>query len=161
MIIGAHAIVYSADADADRAFFKELGLSHLDVGGGWLIFALPPAEVAFHPAKKPSHALYLMTDDVAAFVASMKRRKIACTPLADQGWGVLTELTLPSGGKLGVHEPRHARPQASTSSGRSARKPGAKRGPARPAKKTKAKANPKKTAKTPPARAKKKSAKRR
>jgi hypothetical protein len=114
MIIGAHSIVYSKDSTADRGFFQDvLGLSHVDVGGGWLIFALPPAEVAVHPAKKPSQGLYLMTDDVAAFVASMEEHGIDCTPPADQGWRMLTTLTLPGGGELGVYEPRHARPEHS------------------------------------------------
>lgn len=112
MIIGAHAIIYSANAEADRAFLRDvLQFTHVDVGGGWLIFGLPPSEVAFHPAEKNGdHELYLMCDNAAAFVAEMGERGIVCGPVQDAGWGLLTELTLPGGGKLGVYEPRHARP---------------------------------------------------
>jgi hypothetical protein len=112
MITGAHAIVYSRDPEADRAFLREvLGLPHVDVGGGWLIFGLPPAEVAVHPAAEGGrHDLYLMCDDVAAFVAEMAARNVACGPVSDQGWGLLTEVALSGGGKIGVYEPRHARP---------------------------------------------------
>ncbi len=112
MIIGAHAIVYSTDADADRAFLKDvLGLAHVDAGDGWLIFRLPPAELAVHPADEDHrHELYLMTDDVADLVASIRRRGIAVTPISDQRWGRLTHVTLPGGGKLGVYQPRHVSP---------------------------------------------------
>jgi catechol 2,3-dioxygenase-like lactoylglutathione lyase family enzyme len=112
MITGAHVIVYTSDPEADRAFFRDvLQFPHVDVGGGWLIFGLPPAETAFHPGEGTDHhELYLMCDDVAAFVASMATRGIACTPIEDQGWGLLTILTLPGGGRLGVYQPRHARP---------------------------------------------------
>jgi catechol 2,3-dioxygenase-like lactoylglutathione lyase family enzyme len=112
MITGAHAIVYSRDPEADRAFLREvLGLPHVDVGGGWLIFGLPPAEVAVHPAEDNGrHELYLLCDDVAAFVATMQARNVACGPVTDQRWGLLTEIVLPGGGKLGVYQPRHARP---------------------------------------------------
>jgi hypothetical protein len=114
MIIGAHSIIYSESPVADRAFFRDvLGLPSVDVGGGWLIFGLPPAEVAVHPAEKNDvHELYLMCDDVELLVSEMKKRKIACGPVRDQGWGLLTEVTLPGGGKLGVYQPRHARPKA-------------------------------------------------
>jgi hypothetical protein len=112
MITGAHAIVYSRDPEADRTFLREvLGLPHVDVGGGWLIFGLPPAEVAVHPAEESGrHELYLLCDDVAAFVAEMAMRDVACGPVSDQRWGLLTEVALPGGGKLGVYQPRHARP---------------------------------------------------
>jgi catechol 2,3-dioxygenase-like lactoylglutathione lyase family enzyme len=111
MIIGAHSIIYSEDAEADRTFFRDvLGLSNVDVGGGWLIFGLPPAEVAFHPGDM-GQEFYLMTDDIAAFVIEMAGRGLSCTEPEDEGWGILTELTLPSGAKLGVYEPRHARPE--------------------------------------------------
>ena len=111
-INGAHAIVYSANADADRAFLKDvLNLPNVDVGRGWLIFALPPSEVAVHPAEgNERHELYFMTDDVEAFVKEMANRGIACSPPQDQGWGVLTDLSLPGGGRIGVYQPRHARP---------------------------------------------------
>jgi hypothetical protein len=111
-IIGTHSIIYSKDADADRAFLKEvLAFPHVEVGDGWLIFGLPPSEVAVHPSDENDvHELYLMTDDVGAFVASMNERGIATAPISNQGWGMLTQLTLPGGGKLGVYQPRHARP---------------------------------------------------
>jgi catechol 2,3-dioxygenase-like lactoylglutathione lyase family enzyme len=113
MISGAHVILYSADAEADRAFLRDvLKLRGVDAGEGWLIFALPPAEVAVHPAAKSgAHELYLLCDDVAAFAAEMKRRKVECAPVQDRGWGLLTQLTLPGGGTLGVYQPRHARPR--------------------------------------------------
>lgn len=114
MIIGAHSIIYSTNPDADRAFLRDvLKLPNVDVGGGWLIFGLPPAEVAVHPSDKNDvHEFYLMCDDVEAFSATMKRCNIACAPVRDQGWGLLTEVMLPGGGRLGVYQPRHARPKA-------------------------------------------------
>ena len=112
MINGAHVIIYSKDAEADRGFLRDvLGFRHVDVGHGWLIFALPEAEVAVHPAEEGgSHELYLMTDDVEAEVAKLGGHGLACDPVEDQGWGRLTRITLPGGGKLGLYEPRHARP---------------------------------------------------
>jgi hypothetical protein len=114
MITGAHAIVYSRDADADRAFFRDvLEFPSVDAGDGWLIFALPPSEVALHPAdENGAHELYLMCDDVAALVASLRERGVECSAAKDRGWGRLTEVTLPGGGRLGVYEPRHPRPGA-------------------------------------------------
>lgn len=111
-ITGAHAIIYSKNAEADRALLRDVfKFKHVDVGGGWLIFRLPPAEVAVHPAEKNDrHELYLMTDDIEGFVAAMKERKIACDPVHSQGWGLLSSIALPGGGKLGVYQPRHARP---------------------------------------------------
>jgi hypothetical protein len=112
MLTGAHAIIYSSNAEADRAFFRGvLNLGSVDAGGGWLIFALPPAEVAVHPAAEGGrHELYLMCDDIAAFVGEMKARGVSCSAVSDQGWGLLTEVTLPGGGKLGIYQPRHERP---------------------------------------------------
>jgi catechol 2,3-dioxygenase-like lactoylglutathione lyase family enzyme len=112
MIVGAHAVIYSSNADADRAFLRDaLGLPHVDVGGGWLIFGLPPAEMAVHPADHAGrHELFLMCDDIQAFIADLERRKIPYTPIQDQEWGRLTQVTLPGGGKLGVYQPRHERP---------------------------------------------------
>jgi hypothetical protein len=114
MITGAHSIIYSKDPEADRAFLRDvLKFPSVDVGGGWLIFGLPPAEVAVHPGRKNDiHEFYLMCDDVKAFIADMKKRKVACTPVQNMGWGALTQVTLPGGGKLGVYQPRHARPKA-------------------------------------------------
>jgi hypothetical protein len=113
MITGAHSIIYSRNPEADRAFLRDtLNLTHVDVGDGWLIFGLPPAEVAVHPSNKNDvHDFYLMCADVEAFVAEMKMRKISCLPIQNQGWGLVTRLTLPGGGRLGVYQPRHARPK--------------------------------------------------
>lgn len=112
MINGAHAIIYSSDAEADKAFFKNvLKLKNVDVGRGWLIFALPPSELAVHPHEtSKAHELYLMCDDIELFIGEMKEQNISCSDPKDQGWGILTELKLPGGGSLGVYQPRHARP---------------------------------------------------
>jgi catechol 2,3-dioxygenase-like lactoylglutathione lyase family enzyme len=108
MITGAHVIVYSRDADADRAFFRDvLEYPHVDAGGGWLIFKLPPGEVAVHPADGPSHELYLMCDDVTATVEQLAAKGVTCGEVSDQGWGLLTSIRLPGGGDLGLYEPRH------------------------------------------------------
>ena len=124
MINGAHSIIYSRRPEADRAFFRDvLGLPAVDVGEGWLIFGLPPAEVAVHPAEENDvHEFYLMCGDVQAFVASMKKARVDCGPVQNRGWGLLTEVKLPGGGKLGVYEPRHERPPASAGGGRTARR---------------------------------------
>ena len=113
MIIGAHSIIYSTSPDGDRAFLRDvLKLTNVDVGDGWLIFGLPPAEVAVHPSDKNDlHEFYLMCDDVEALVAEMKKSDIACEPVQNQGWGLLTHLTLPGRGRLGIYQPRHARPK--------------------------------------------------
>ncbi len=113
MINGAHVIIYSRDAEADRAFLRDvLRLPHVDAGDGWLIFALPASEVAVHPAEaNATHELYLMCEDVKAFRAAMKECGIRCGPMQERGWGLLTELTLPGGGRLGVYQPRHERPR--------------------------------------------------
>ena len=112
MLIGAHSVIYSTNADADRAFLRDvLKLPNVEAGGGYLIFGLPPAEVAVHPSdKNDGHELYLMCDDVEALIAEMKQRDIGCTPVQDEGWGLLTRVTLPGGGTLGIYQPRHARP---------------------------------------------------
>ena len=112
MINGAHAIIFSKNGDADRAFLRDvLQLPSVDVGRGWLIFGLPPSEVAVHPSENDSvHELYLMCDDIAVFVEAMTKQGIVCSLVADQGWGLVTRLTLPGGGNIGVYEPRHARP---------------------------------------------------
>ncbi|HYK42509.1 MAG TPA: extradiol dioxygenase [Thermoanaerobaculia bacterium] len=130
-IVGAHSILYSTKPEADRAFLRDvIGLTHLDVGGGWLIFGLPPSEVAVHPGEKNDiHEFYLMCDDVESFVSAMGKKKVACAPIRNLGWGMLTTLTMPGGGKLGVYQPRHGRPKPMT--GKYAR---AKRPPARAAK---------------------------
>jgi hypothetical protein len=111
MITGAHAVIYSTDPEADRAFFRDvLKLKHIDVGAGWLIFGLPPSEVAIHPAERNNvHELFLMCDDIRLLIDELKRQKIECGPIEELRWGLLVRLTLPGGGKLGVYQPRHAR----------------------------------------------------
>jgi hypothetical protein len=110
MINGAHAILYSDDAEATRAVLaKVLGTRSVDAGGGWLIFALPPAEIAVHPAAEGGRAeLYLLCDDVAATVDALRAEGIEVTgPVSDQGWGLLTAIALPGGVELGLYQPRH------------------------------------------------------
>ena len=109
MINGAHVIIYSKDAEADRRFFRDvLNFSSVDVGGGRLIFALPRAEVAVHPAESNGkQELYLICDDIRATVDQLTRRNIACTPLHEERWGTLTMVTLPGGGQLGIYQPKH------------------------------------------------------
>jgi len=111
MISGAHVIIYSVDAEADRVFFRDvLGFPSVDAGQGWLIFALPPAEIAFHPAaENGKHEIYLMCDDVAATIQTLERQKVKCDPMADLGWGLLTHVSLPGGGRLGLYQPKHQR----------------------------------------------------
>ena len=112
MITGAHAILYSADAEADKAFFKDvLKFPYVDVGHGWLIFGLPPSEIAVHPAEQNGPPeLYLLCDDITAFAKEMEARQVPCTPITHQRWGDVVQITLPGGGKVGIYEPKHARP---------------------------------------------------
>jgi len=109
MIIGAHVLIYSKDAVADRAFLRDvIGLAHVDAGDGWLIFALPPAEVGVHPGEtNGDHALSFMTDDIEAEVARLKARGVACTPVENQGYGLTTMMALPGGGALQLYQPLH------------------------------------------------------
>jgi hypothetical protein len=113
MITGAHSIIYSKDPEADRVFLRDvLQLTNVDVGDGWLIFGLPPAEVAIHSSgENDVHEFYLMCDDINAFVVQMREARIECEPVRDLGWGLLAQIGLPGGGKLGVYQPRHARPK--------------------------------------------------
>jgi catechol 2,3-dioxygenase-like lactoylglutathione lyase family enzyme len=118
MINGAHVVLYTKNPEADRAFFRDvLKFDSVDAGHGWLIFALPPAEAAFHGMEsddvkhKDKHELYLMCDDVAATLKDLKKNKVPVSDVSDQGWGKLATLTLPGGGKLGIYEPRHPRPK--------------------------------------------------
>jgi hypothetical protein len=143
MITGAHSIIYSKNPEADRAFLRDiLKLTKVDVGHGWLIFGLPPAEVAVHPSdKNDEHEFYLMCDDIKVFATQMKKNCIACGPVDDQGWGLLSRLTLPGGGKLGVYQPRHARPEP-MSLKKPKRKP-VKRAAKKPAKRATARATKK------------------
>jgi hypothetical protein len=112
MITGAHSVIYSTDPEADRAFLRDvLALPYVDVGGGWLIFGLPPAEVAVHPAdESDGHELYLMCDDVDAFRDRIRQRACEVGDVEEADWGKLTHVVLPGGGKLGVYQPKHARP---------------------------------------------------
>jgi catechol 2,3-dioxygenase-like lactoylglutathione lyase family enzyme len=117
VITGAHAVLYSSEAEALRAFLRDvLGFEGVDAGGGWLIFALPPAEVAAHPASPEGsgrHQLYLMCDDIASTVSELEAKGVEFTgPAEDVGWGVLTAMKVPGGGELGLYEPRHPRPPA-------------------------------------------------
>ena len=113
MIIGAHSIIYSKNPDADRAFLRDVyKFPSVDVGDGWLIFGLPPAEVAVHPSNENDvHKFYLMCDDIEAFISEMRKHNIACDPVQDQSYGLFTQVMLPGGGTLGVYQPRHARPK--------------------------------------------------
>jgi hypothetical protein len=124
MIIGAHSIIYSTDPDADRAFLRDiLELTHVDVGEGWLIFGLPPSEVAVHPADtNGEHEFFLMVDDVDDFVAEMRHRNVAVKDAEDHGWGVMTQITLPGGGAVSVYQPRHERPSSMPSKAKARRK---------------------------------------
>jgi catechol 2,3-dioxygenase-like lactoylglutathione lyase family enzyme len=109
MIFGAHVIVHSTDAAADRKFFQEiLGLSSVDAGHGWLIFALPPAEVAVHPANEPSgHELYFMCDDLKAEVSALGKKGAHCSEVQEARWGSITHIRLPGGGAVGLYQPKH------------------------------------------------------
>lgn len=109
MIFGAHTILYSKDAEADRAFFRDiLGFPAVDPGHGWLIFALPPTEVAVHPSESNNrHELYLMCDDIKAEVLSLESKGVACSELHEEPWGSLTNITLPGGGEIGLYQPKH------------------------------------------------------
>jgi hypothetical protein len=113
VIKGVHAVIYSNAADADRAFVQDLiGGDSVDAGGGWLILALPPAELAVHPTSAgPQHELYLMCDDIEATVAELERDGVGLArDVSDEGWGLLAAIRLPGGGELGIYEPRHASP---------------------------------------------------
>jgi catechol 2,3-dioxygenase-like lactoylglutathione lyase family enzyme len=119
MITGAHVLLYTTDPDADRGFFRDvLGFRSVDAGHGWLIFALPPSELAVHPgdgAFVQRHGdeamlgaiLYLMCDDVAETVRSLEAKGVKCTPLVEERWGIRTTLRLPSGGEVGLYQPTH------------------------------------------------------
>ncbi len=113
MITGMHAIVFSPEAEKVRAFFGDvLGLSSVDAGGGWLIFAMPPAELAVHPADGDGrHELYLMCDNIYATLAELKDKGVELArDVADQGWGLLAAIRLPDGSEFPIYEPRHPSP---------------------------------------------------
>jgi hypothetical protein len=115
MIIGAHSVIYSTDLEADHRILRDvLRLPTVDGGGGYLIFGLPAAEASVHPTRKDNvqQELYLLCEDIEAFIAEMRKHTIPCDPVQDEGWGLLTQVTLPGGGRLGVYQPQHARPAA-------------------------------------------------
>ena len=108
MIFGAHLILFSTDADADRTFLSTvLGLDSVDAGGGWLIFKLPPAEAAVHPDENPGAGLYLMCDDLESEMQSLAERGVTCAPIEEARWGSVTTFPLPGGGRVGLYQPRH------------------------------------------------------
>ena len=109
MISGAHIVVYSKNAEADRAFFSEvLGLESVDAGSGWLIFALPRAESAFHPADENGvHELYFMCDDLKAEMVMLAKKGVECSAVEEARWGSITKMRLPGGGKIGLYQPKH------------------------------------------------------
>jgi catechol 2,3-dioxygenase-like lactoylglutathione lyase family enzyme len=117
MIFGAHVIVYSNDAEADRAFFREaLGFSSVDAGHGWLIFALPPAELAVHPAEKDvRNELYFMCDDLMAEIRALEGKGVKCSAVEEARWGSVTRIRLPGGGEVGLYQPNHPSPLVPTS----------------------------------------------
>ena len=110
MIFGTHLIVYSKDAEADRAFLRDvLGFASVDAGRGWLIFALPPAEAAVHPADENGrHELYFMCDDLKAEMAALDKRGVQCSKVQSERWGSITRIQLPGGGQVGLYQPNHA-----------------------------------------------------
>jgi catechol 2,3-dioxygenase-like lactoylglutathione lyase family enzyme len=119
MIIGTHILFYTKDPDADRAFFRDvLEFPSIDVGQGWLLFAMPPAEAAFHPADhnfteprggqpRLGTVLYLMCDDLKALVGTLEGKNVRCAELQEAGWGTSTTIPLPSGASIGLYQPRH------------------------------------------------------
>jgi hypothetical protein len=112
MIFGAHVIVYSKDAMADRTFFRDvLGFSSVDAGHDWLIFALPPAELAVHPApENVGHELYFMSDDLNADIGALVEKDVRCSDLEEMRWGSMTRIQLPGGGQIGLYQPKHPSP---------------------------------------------------
>jgi catechol 2,3-dioxygenase-like lactoylglutathione lyase family enzyme len=109
MIFGAHVIVYSKDAEPDRAFFRDvLGLKSVDAGHGWLIFTLPPGEAAFHPSDdNVAHELYFMCDDLQAEMDSLAKKGVNCSKVQEARWGSIAKMRLPSGGEVGLYQPKH------------------------------------------------------
>ena len=111
MILGAHAMIFTRDPEADRAFLRDvLEIPCIDSGGGWLIFKLPPAELGVHGGDNGFHQIYFICEDIDAFVAQMAAKGVAADPISEEDWGRSTGITLPGGGKLGVYQATHARP---------------------------------------------------
>jgi hypothetical protein len=108
MVFGAHLVLYSQDPDADRRFLAEtLGLSSVDAGHGWLIFAMPPSEIAVHPAEAPGVDIYLMCEDLATEIASLAALGVSCSAIEEARWGSTTRIALPGGGEIGLYQPKH------------------------------------------------------
>ena len=117
MIRGSHVVIFTRNAEADRAFFRDiLEMPAIDAGGGWLVFALPPGEVAFHPAdRNNAHELYLICDDLQAAIGELEAKGVQCEKPTVESWGARTDILLPGGGRIGLYEPKH--PTAFTGSG--------------------------------------------
>jgi hypothetical protein len=119
MILGAHVLIYTTNPDADRSFFRDaLEFQGIDIGGGWLIFKLPPSELALHPGDgqfaqrhadhvMPGALVYLMCDDLQATIASLARKNVQCTDVETEEWGIRTTIRMPSGGEIGLYQPTH------------------------------------------------------
>jgi catechol 2,3-dioxygenase-like lactoylglutathione lyase family enzyme len=108
MISGAHVVVYTKNAEADRAFFRDvLRFKSVDAGHGWLIFALPPTEAAFHPSENDTHELYFMCDDLKTEMASLAKKGVQCSKVEEARWGSITKMRLPGGGNVGLYQPKH------------------------------------------------------
>jgi hypothetical protein len=108
MVFGAHMVLFSRDADADRSFLAEVfGFESIDAGGGWLIFGLPPAEVAVHPADVPGAALYLVCDDLSIEIEALSKRGVSFSDVEEARWGSVVMVRLPGGGEIGLYQPRH------------------------------------------------------
>jgi hypothetical protein len=108
MIFGAHLVLYSTDAEADRTFLADvLDFDSIDAGGGWLIFGLPPAEAAVHPAEAPAAELFFMCDDLEAEIGALDERGVVCAAVEEARWGSITKIPLPSGAEVGLYQPKH------------------------------------------------------
>lgn len=109
MIFGAHTVIHSKNAEADRAFLRDvLGFASVDAGHGWLIFALPPSEVAVHPAEQNNrHELYFMCNDLDAEIAALKEKSVQCSQVHEERWGAIVNIQLPGGGHIGLYQPKH------------------------------------------------------
>ena len=112
MITGAHIVIYTKDAEADRAFFRDvLKLPSVDAGHGWLIFAMPPLEAAFHDSEKnDQHELYFMCEDIAATLKELQSKQVKVSEVNEQRWGKVAKFELPGGGKIGIYQPKHPSP---------------------------------------------------
>ena len=109
MISGAHIIIYSKNAEADRAFFRDvLGFQSVDAGHGWLIFALPPGEAAFHPSEKNgTHELYFLRDNLKLEMEALAKKGVTCSAVHEERWGSITKIGLPGGSEIGLYQPKH------------------------------------------------------